>query len=90
MSRREANPLIQEDKYEKEGYNDWWWFFTHTDGRVVSISNARIEADGDEDGVWHAPVYDKMRVNGVEATDDESDELHDHIMEHLRATDWGP
>lgn len=85
-----ANPLVQEDKYENTGYNTVWWFFTHIDGRVVSISNPRIEADGDESGTWYWPVYDEMQVNGVKATDDEHDELHDHIMEHLKATDWKP
>lgn len=73
-----------------------WWYCANENGTTIAIENPRMEADGDESGVWYAPEYDsfKIRDNTThpptwrKLTDEEDDEFGDDVREWLRHCDW--
>ena len=66
----------------------WWLYETDVPGVYVVIDFPRMEADGDEDGVWYSPAYDKLLVVSPDelrdATDEEEDTWSDWALEEIR------
>lgn len=64
-----------------------WRFSIEENGatRFVDVANPRMEADGDEDGIWYAPTFDSFTIDGREPTAFECDDLSDELRDEIRA-----
>jgi hypothetical protein len=73
---------------ERERYNVIW-VYEHPMLGEIGVVNPRMEPDGGDDGsLSYYPTWDRILVNGKEATDDQKDEITDDLVETLRREDW--
>jgi hypothetical protein len=64
------------------------WLYEHPTFGKIGIVNPRLEPDGDDGGIYYSPEWDKILVNGEEATPEQEEDLANDVLETLRGEDW--
>jgi len=83
------NPLTYARDFIDNSTSKIWWIFEDDEGNEIAVSNPKMKPDVDDDGHhYEIAAWDKMRVNGEDATELQEDTYSDDLRDSIRNMDW--